>query len=264
MKTIANYIWSVNNQNRKVLSIFLTAGFPDRNHFTDLALKTFDAGADIIELGIPFSDPIADGPVIQRSSQQALENGINMNSVFKYAEFIKKNSGKPIILMGYANPILHYGINQFIRDTASSGIDGLIVPDIPLDEYDDFWSQKPAHLELILLTTPTSPDRRIRAIDSKSEGFVYCVSVTGTTGVRQKFSGETVRILEQTYQLVKKNKMLIGFGISGPQDIKNFRPYCDGVIVGSAVIHTLLTEPKSDYRRTTAFIGQLAAACRAE
>lgn len=259
MSYIQNYIEGLNKQKRKVLSIFLTAGFPEKNNFVDLVKNIFDAGADMIELGIPFSDPLADGPVIQASSKAALDNGVNLKNVFTYAESIGVHSNKPIVIMGYANPIRKYGIKNFLNDAVNSGIKGLIVPDVPLEEYDFFFTDKNENLDVILLTTPTSADDRIQMIDSKSEGFVYCVSVTGTTGVKNNFSSNTIDNIRRTYSLIKKNKMLIGFGISKPEDVKNFFPFCDGVIVGSRIIKSLLDGDKLD--DTLKIISDLSEVC---
>jgi tryptophan synthase alpha chain len=261
MSYISNYIAELNDKNRKALSIFLTVGFPDKENFVDLVLDTLDAGADLLELGIPFSDPIADGPVIQQSSQLALENGITLGDVFDIASQIKNHSTKPLILMGYANPILHYGMDDFTKSAKDSCVDGLIIPDIPLEELNNFWETGPEGLDQILLTTPTSPAERIKKIDRQSEGFVYCVSVTGTTGMQQNFGDDTLDNLHRTYRLIEKNKMLIGFGISTPEDINNFHPYCDGVIVGSAVINHLLQESNNSYTHTIDFIKSLSDAC---
>lgn len=239
MNRIADYINNVNKKNQKALSIYLTSGYPDRKNFTELAVKVLDAGADLIELGIPFSDPLADGPVIQKSSYQAIQNGVNTNVVLNYVKEIRSASDKPIILMGYANPINTYGIRKFFDDAKEAGADGLIVPDIPVEEYESFYYDTVNGLDKILLTTPTSPDERIKKIDKLSSGFVYCVSVTGTTGVRKSFPEEVLSSLKRTYSLIKKNKMLVGFGISSPENIKQISPYCDGVIVGSAVIKKL-------------------------
>jgi len=136
---ISKFIADKNRNDEKILSVFLTSGFPDPNTFTELALNVLDAGADMLEIGFPFSDPIADGPIIQHSSQTALNNGIDLNKTLKYVKEIKANTDKPIILMGYANPLLSYGIEKFSVDSKKFGVDGLIVPDIPLDEYDDFF-----------------------------------------------------------------------------------------------------------------------------
>jgi len=236
MRNIRDYIQSINNNGKKVLSIFLTAGFPTKEIFLDTAKSVLDNGADMLEIGIPFSDPLADGKVIQASSQIALEQGINLDDVFELCNELKNHSDKPLILMGYANPILKYDTKNFCKQAISSGISGLIIPDIPLEEYDSFFTDEFLPLQKILLTTPTSLDERIKKIDELSEGFVYCVSVTGTTGVKNTFDENVIDNLKRTYSLVSKNKMLIGFGISKPEDVKTFSPYCDGVIVGSAVI----------------------------
>jgi len=261
MLKLQEYIQSINNINEKALSIFLTAGFPNKDHFVDLACKVFDAGADILELGIPFSDPLADGPIIQHSSHLAIQNGINIEDVLKYTERIKSKKNKPVVLMGYANPILNYGKSNFFRDASAAGVDGLIVPDVPIEEYDSFF-QDQKELDIILLTTPTSTEERIKRIDETSKGFVYCVSVTGTTGIRKDFSEETLNSLKSTHSIVK-NKMLVGFGISTPENIKQISPYCDGVIVGSAVIKKLMIgNYKDDLEETDKLVNQLKEACK--
>jgi len=237
MSYIKDYINGVKLNGRKVLSVFLTAGFPTVEGFTGLTKSVLDAGADMLEIGIPFSDPLADGPVIQYSSQVALSNGVNMKMVFNFAEEIAKYSTKPVILMGYANPVLNYGLNNFFSDSINSGVRGIIIPDIPLEEYDGFYKNKPTSLDAILLAAPTSGTKRIKLIDKKSSGFLYCVSMTGTTGGTNKSS--SIEKLKEIRSAVTKNKMLIGFGISKPEDIQNYAPFCDGVIVGSAVIKSI-------------------------
>ena len=279
MSLINNYITGINNKDEKVLSVFLTAGFPSRNSFIDTAKGILDSGADMLEIGIPFSDPLADGPVIQLSSKRALDQEININDCLKYAEILSAYSSKPLIFMGYANPVMKYGVDNFICDALNAGISGLIIPDVPLQEFDSFYGSnnpykilnqtKPSpgdsesvsvknNMEVILLTTPASTDERIKLIDSKSRGFVYCVSVTGTTGVNDNFTEENFLNLKRTRSLIK-NKMLIGFGISNADDVKMFSPYCDGVIVGSAVIRSLM----NSNTRTTAYklVKELKDAC---
>ncbi|RJP66471.1 MAG: tryptophan synthase subunit alpha [Ignavibacteriales bacterium] len=261
MANLKEHIQSVNNKNEKVLSIFLTAGFPNKNKFVDLACKVFDAGADIIELGIPFSDPLADGPVIQHSSHLAIQNGVSIKDVLTYTEQIKNKNDKPIVLMGYANPILNYGKNNFFRDAKQAGVHGLIISDVPLEEYDSFFEEQ-NDLDVVLLTTPTSTEDRIMEIDERSKGFIYCVSVTGTTGIRKEFSSETLNSLKSTHSIVK-NKMLVGFGISSPENIKQISPFCDGVIVGSAVIKRLMNgDYKIDVEETVKLVNQLKEVCK--
>jgi tryptophan synthase alpha chain len=259
MNYIRNYIDTLNKNNRKVLSIYLTSGFPDKHNFVDLAKKVLDAGADMIELGIPFSDPLADGPVIQATSKIALDNGVTVKDVLSYSEQIAKHSDKPIILMGYANPLKKYGLKKFFTDAKDCGVKGLIVPDVPLEEYDSFFVEPTNDIEIIILTTPTSSDERITAIDEKSQGFVYCVSVVGTTGVKNGFETGTIDNIKRTYSLVKKNKMMIGFGISKPENIKNFAPYCDGVIVGSRIMKSLID--KDSLEDTLHIVSGLSEAC---
>jgi len=262
MLKIKDYIQKINNQNKKALSVFLTAGFPIKNNFADLAVKILDSGADMLEIGIPFSDPIADGPVIQYSSQAALKNGVRLKDVFNYTEKIKAKTGKPVILMGYANPIIKYGIKKFVKQAAASGADGLIVPDIPIEEKTDFWQDSLNDIDNILLTTPVSPAERIKQIDSKSSGFVYCVSVTGTTGSNLQFSKDMIQNLKRTYDLVEQNKMLIGFGISSAEAIHSLQNYCDGFIVGSAVIKTLMNKSNNGFKQAVSLVQNLAEAAK--
>lgn len=257
---IRQTIEKINEKNQKALSIYLTAGYPKVDSFVELVCKVYDAGADMIELGIPFSDPLADGPVIQKASEAALANGVSLSSTLEMTAKIKERVNKPIILMGYANPIMRYGIDKFICDAKEAKVDGLIVPDIPLEEYEDFFTDKFKDFEVVLLTTPTSSEERIKKIDELSSGFVYCVSVTGTTGVRNKFGDEVKQNLERTYNIISKNKMMLGFGISSTENINEYRDYTDGFIVGSAIVKNLANY-NPDYSYTFDFINKLSKAC---
>ncbi len=256
MSFIEDYIQKKNKSNEKILSVFLTAGYPDKDRFTELALNILNAGADMLEIGFPFSDPLADGPTIQYSSYAALEKGINIDSAFEYAGQIRKGTDKPLIMMGYANPVLSYGIQKFADNAKAVGINGVIIPDVPIEEYDYFFNGSFEGLDTILLITPTTHENRIKKIDQKGTGFVYCVSVSGTTGSVNKNSEGTVSFLKNAYSTVNKNKMLVGFGISGPDDAKRFAPYCDGVIVGSAIIKSLLDDTLP-YKKTTELVRSL-------
>jgi len=258
MSTIKNTIEQINNDGKKALSIFLTSGFPTIDKFIDNTNQIIKAGADLIELGMPFSDPLADGGVIQQSSQIALQNGVTQKLTFQFAEQIKKKNKTPLILMGYANTIIQYGKKQFEQDAINAGVDGLIIPDVPLEEFDDFFLPFSNTLDKILLTTPTSRKNRIIELDQKSEGFLYCVSVSGTTGVRDGFNESVTNNLKLTYELVKNNKILIGFGISKPENIKQLFPFADGFIVGSAIIK-LLKDQKTD--ETVKLVKSLKKAC---
>jgi tryptophan synthase alpha chain len=265
MSYISEYIEKVNLQGRKVLSVYLTAGFPDPDDFVDLAVSVLDAGADMLELGIPFSDPLADGPVIQNSSFEALQKGITIQKAVKYATEIRKRTDKPLIFMGYTNPILSMGIKNFTDAAKDAGVNGIILPDVPYEEYDDFVTNDFNGLDVTLLTTPTSPEKRIKMIDEKSEGFIYCVSVVGTTGIRKSFDEYSMERIKFTYDTVKKNKMLIGFGIGNGEDVKRFAPMCDGVIVGSAVIKALTEDYEArnkGYTKTLALVKVLSESCK--
>ena len=254
MSGIKKYIEEKSSQGKKVLSVFLTSGFPDPKSFTGLALKVLDAGADMLEIGFPFSDPLADGPVIQHSSNTALQKGINLEKTFGYVKQIREKTEKPLILMGYANPVMSYGVKKFAEDCKSSGVDGLIIPDVPLEEYESFFTPDFNGLEKILLISPTTTDERIRLTDDKSSGFVYCVSVSGTTGNEK--AEKDIEFIEHSCSILKKNKMLVGFGISSEEDVRKYSPFCDGVIVGSAVIKSLM-ENKDSTDKTLELIKEL-------
>jgi len=253
---IAKYIEEKNTNGEKILSVFLTSGFPQKDNFVELALNILDAGADMLEIGFPFSDPIADGPVIQHSSQTALSNGIDLLKTLNYVKEIKEHTDKPIILMGYANPLMSFGLDKFANDSKRIGVDGLIVPDIPLDEYDNFFTSKFDGTDIILLITPTTPTERIKMIDEISSGFVYCVSVIGITGVRKTAIADNLLFMKNAYEQCTNNKVLVGFGISSVEDVKYYKPHCDGVIVGSAVIKSLMND-NIKYQKTLKLIRNL-------
>jgi len=256
---ISDYILEKNQKNEKVLSIFLTSGFPHKETFVQQAVDVLNAGADILEIGFPFSDPLADGPTIQNSSFAALRQGINIEATFSFVEEIRKKSGKPIVLMGYANPVLKYGAKKFASDASRCGVNGVIIPDVPIDEYENFFGNSFTELDVILLVTPTTSEERIKKIDELSRGFLYYVSMTGTTGKKIKDKTEIRNQLEKISGLIKKNPVLIGFGISTPEDVKMLSPFCSGVIVGSAVIKTLMNS-NGDYKNSIALVKRLKEA----
>lgn len=259
MSYISEYIKKKNNNSEKILAIFLTSGFPDKKKFTQLALDVLDAGADILEIGFPFSDPLADGPTIQHSSYLALQDGINIHTTFSFVEEIRKKSDRPIILMGYANPVLKYGIKEFAADAVNCGVNGVIIPDVPVDEYENFFDNSFNELEIILLATPTTSEARIKKIDEMSEGFLYYISMTGTTGKQIQHKDETINQLKKVSSFIKKNPLLIGFGISSPEDVKLVSPYCSGIIVGSAIIK-LLTNDNGNYKNSIKLVKELKEA----
>lgn len=246
MTTKTSRIQTVFNQKRdsdeKIMSLFITAGYPDLESTVDLILGFEKNGADIIELGMPFSDPLADGPTIQYASNVAISNGITMKKIFEMVREVRKSSEIPIILMGYINPVFRYGVEKFCSDAEESGVDGLIIPDAPLEESSIISEAAVKHgLEMIYLVAPNSTDERMRRVDEQSSGFVYCVSVTGVTGAR---SGEEVarsveRFIERVKLNVTKNPKLVGFGIKNHEDAALIAKELDGFIVGSALIDTI-------------------------
>lgn len=221
---------------RKLLIPFLTAGYPDRRTFASLIKAVAETGADIIEIGIPFSDPLADGPAIQYSSQKALANGISLHEILKIVKDLRSNLQTPLVLMGYYNPILAYGLESFVKSAAASGVDGLIIPDLPIDEAVQFKKlAETAGLSMIFLAAPTSADQRIKQIDRMSSDFVYAVTVTGVTGAGKKFDLSTDNYLKHLKSLLE-SPFVAGFGVSSPADARRLTRYADGVVIGSALI----------------------------
>ena len=237
MNRLERVLTGLGKAGEKALSLFLTDGYPDLHGAPDIVRTLERGGADIIELGMPFSDPLADGPVIQESSTAALQNGVTLATVLEDVRTIRAGSEIPLVLMGYLNPILRYGPGRFFTDAASAGVDGVILPELPVEESWRFESSiKDAGLSHILLVTPTTPGPRIRTIDGASSGFVYCVSTTGVTGTRTQAAGEYLR---RVRECVKRNPLLVGFGISTPEDAASMALESDGVIIGSALIRRL-------------------------
>lgn len=228
-------------KRKNILSVFYTAGFPKLNDTVSIAQYLEKAGADIIEIGVPFSDPVADGPTIQESNKIALENGMNVSLLLRQVSEIRKTVKLPIILMGYLNPVMQYGIERFCKDAAAAGVDGLILPDMPMDEYiTEYREIFEAHdLCNTFLISPTTSVDRIRKIDAVTNGFIYAVSATSTTGARGKFSNEQVAYFEKLKALNLNNPFLIGFGISDNTSFATASLYGAGAIVGSAFINLL-------------------------
>jgi tryptophan synthase alpha chain len=240
---------------------FLTAGFPSREGFLSAAQAAFEAGAGALEIGMPFSDPLADGPAIQHSSEAALCSGVTLDHVFELAAEIRSKSSKPIFLMGYLNPMLTRGMDRFARNAAAAGVDGTIIPDCPVEEAGDWIrASKSAGLENIFLVAPTSPDDRIRRIDRSSSSFSYCVSVAGVTGARRDVSPATIAYLRRVRRLAKK-PFVVGFGISSPAHISSLSGLADGYVVGSALVPLLESGSRSVATKKVAdLVGALAQA----
>ncbi|MFA6355959.1 MAG: tryptophan synthase subunit alpha [Candidatus Omnitrophota bacterium] len=221
---------------RKALVAFITAGDYGLQNTKKLVLEFEARGADIIELGIPFSDPVADGPTIQISSERALKKGTRLKDVISAVGELRKKTEMPIVLMGYYNPILKYGINKFISDCAKNGVDGAIIPDLPPEESGELVSAaRKKGFATIFLLSPTSTAARIKLISKYSRGFIYYVSLTGITGARSSLPGG----LASRVRLIKRHSKLpvcVGFGVSNPAQVRQICRAADGAIVGSAIV----------------------------
>jgi len=229
------------DKKENLLSVFYTAGYPELNDTLRIAEALEKAGADLIEIGIPFSDPIADGPVIQAASKTALDNGMNVGLLLRQVAEVRSKVRIPIILMGYVNPVLQYGMDRFCSEAAAAGADGLILPDLPLDVYTAKYKEivEAAGLVNIFLISPTTSEARIRKIDEVSSGFIYAVSASSTTGAKTGFGAEQIHYFERLRSLKLRNPLLIGFGISGHDTFSQAGQYAAGAIVGSAYINML-------------------------
>ena len=240
MTSISQKFETLRAKNQCALIPFITAGDPDLETTAE-ALKVLDAsGADFIELGVPYSDPLADGPVIQAAATRALSKGVRLVDVLEMTQSLTKTLRSPIILFTYYNPILNLGIEQFLNLAADSGIKGLVIPDLPLEESSYLIEKAEAvGIEVILLVTPTSSKERIKAIASQSRGFIYLVSVTGVTGMRSQIQTRVKDVLSEIRQVTDK-PVGIGFGISGPEQASQMKEWgADAVIVGSAFVQKL-------------------------
>lgn len=235
MNRIEKCFSDLKERNEKALITFITAGDPDLEATERAVFEMFDNGADIIELGVPFSDPVAEGVTIQKSSLRSLKNGTNLTKIFETVKRIREKTEKPLILMMYINTIFVYGTDRFFADCKQYGIDGVIVPDMPFEERDEVqeFAEKYGVLN-INLVAPTSRNR-IEKIASESKGFLYCVSSTGVTGVRSGYTTDFDDFFG-TIRKYAKCPCAVGFGISGPEQAKKMSGYCDGVIVGSAIV----------------------------
>jgi len=223
-------------KGEKALIPFITAGDPDLATTRVLALEMAAKGADLLELGIPFSDPLADGPTIQAASNRAVQHGVHLQEVLQLAGEIRQETEIPLILMGYYNPILQYGLERTAREAAALGVDGFIIPDLPPEEAGPWRvAAAKAGVANIFLAAPTSGAERIKRMGHLTHGFLYYVSVTGITGARMELPQDLVKALKEVRSLVKC-PLAVGFGISTPEQVKWLAPYVDGIVVGSAIV----------------------------
>ena len=242
-----NKLFAEQPKDKKYLSLYFCAGCPTLEGTADVILTMQRRGIDFIEVGIPFSDPLADGPVIQSAATQALKNGMTLSKLFAQLKAIKTQVQIPLILMGYLNPILHYGIEEFCKSCVESGVSGMIIPDLPFDDYQNI--VKPIadryDLRVIMLITPETSDERIRFIDENTDGFIYMVSSAAITGAQQSFDDAKQAYFRRIDQMHLRNPRMIGFGISNRQTLQSAQQNAAGAIIGSKFV-TLLNETKGD------------------
>jgi len=233
-----NRIQNKLQENKKLLSIYFTAGYPSINDTVSVIQNLEKAGVDMIEIGLPFSDPLADGPTIQASSTQALKNGMTTEKLFEQIENIRESVTIPLIIMGYFNPVLQYGVEAFCKKCQEIGIDGLILPDLPVDVYNEHYKAifKKYGLINVFLITPQTSDERIRFIDSVSNGFIYMVSSASTTGAKTGFGNTQSDYFKRIATMNLKNPQIVGFGISNKETFVQATKHAKGAIIGSAFI----------------------------
>ena len=241
MSRIGTKFQSLKREGNKALIPYITPEYPFKGITLELLRALEEAGADLLEVGIPFSDPLADGETIQHSSERALKNGVTIQGILDAVAEFRKASELPVILMGYLNPVVHFGIGKFLESCKASGVDGLIIPDMPPEESADFVLRcRRVQISNVFLIAPTSPDKRIREIDALSTDFSYCVSVTGVTGARSQLGDGSG--LDEFLARVQKNTtkpFVVGFGISRPEHVQRVWMYADGAVVGSSLINAL-------------------------
>ena len=233
-----NRINKVFNKKKNLLSIYFTAGFPDINDTLKIIKELDKSQVDMIEIGLPFSDPLADGPTIQKSSEKALSNGMTTNLLFDQLKDLRKISDIPVVIMGYFNPILQYGIEKFCSNCKDVGIDGLIIPDLPADIFKKNYKIifEKYKLNMMFLITPQTSNERINLIDDLSKGFIYMVSSYSVTGAKDSFDKYQIEYFKRIKKLNLSNPFLIGFGISNKKTFQSACQNSNGAIIGSAYI----------------------------
>ena len=251
-------------EGRGVLIPYFMCGFPSAEQSTELILAAAESGADLIELGIPFSDPLADGATIQHAGYEALERGMTVNGCMEIARQVAAKSNVPLLLMGYYNPILAYGIEHFCATAKANGVSGIIVPDLPAEEADPLQKEAQRHgLALVFLVPPTTPNERIENIVARTRkgpgGFIYCVSLSGVTGSREKLPPHLHRFIERVRSYTKEIPLAVGFGLSTPEHIAEVTTLVEGAVVGSALVKLIdQHEPEQQVDAVRQYIASLA------
>lgn len=229
-------------QNKKnILSIYYTAGYPGLNDTVNIAEALEQAGADLLEIGFPYSDPVADGPTIQASSKQALDQGMTLKLLFEQLKDLRKRVNIPVLLMGYVNPLLQFGVENFCKACVEAGVDGCIVPDLPMVEYEELYQTvfEENGLSNIFLVTPQTSAERIRKIDGLTNGFIYLISSSATTGQQLQVSENTESYFSRITEMKLNNPTMIGFGINSKETFDKACQYANGAIIGSAFVKAL-------------------------
>jgi tryptophan synthase alpha chain len=248
--------------NRPALVAYLTCGDPDLRVTREVALAAISAGAEVIELGVPFSDPVADGPVIQRASERALKNGVALSDVLKVAAEIRRESDAGLIIFSYLNPILRMGMEKFAAKAAEAGVDGALITDLPVEEADEYLRHmRKYNLATVFLAAPTSTDARLKRIAELSTGFVYAVSRTGITGARKELPEDAEKLVQRLRKSTKL-PIAVGFGISAPEQFAAVGKFADAAVVGSAIVQTIESNPGTEAEAVAEFIKQLSAISR--
>lgn len=255
---------TLKENNQKAFIAYIMAGDPDLHTTEKLIFELEKQGVDLIELGVPFSDPLADGPTIQAAGQRALASGTTLSGILDLVSRIRNNVQIPIVLMSYFNPIYNYGVSDFFHDAKLKGVDGLIIPDMALEESKEIIIfAKKYGIDLIFLIAPTSSLERIKKISRISEGFIYYVSLTGVTGIRESLVNEVGHFVNKIKKFTKK-PVCVGFGVSTKEQVKEILKYSDGVIVGSAIVKEVEKgqDGKEIVERVRAFVKILVAAAK--
>lgn len=246
-------------ENKPALIAYVTCGDPDLATTREVILAAIDGGAEIIELGVPFSDPLADGPVIQRASQRALQRGTSLSDVLKLARDIRKRSQAGLIIFSYLNPVMRMGLAQFSVAAKDAGVDGALITDLPVEEANEYLREmRKAQLATVFLAAPTSTDERLQRIAQVSTGFVYAVSRTGVTGAKQQLPEDAPELVSRLRKYTKL-PIAVGFGISTPEQFAAVGEFADAAVVGSAIVEIIERNPGKEAESVAKFVKSLVA-----
>ena len=247
----------INFSHHPSLVAYLTCGDPDLRTTREVALAAIEAGAEVIELGVPFSDPVADGPVIQRASERALRNGVSLEQVLKLAQDIRRESDVGLIVFSYLNPVMRIGLQRFVDEAANGGADGALITDLPVEEADDYLRlMRQRNLATIFLAAPTSTDERLKLIAEASTGFVYAISRTGITGARKELTEDAQKLVKRLRKFTDL-PIAVGFGIASAEHFAAVGKFADAAVVGSAIVHTIEQNPGKEPQAVAEWIKQV-------